>query len=131
MGGQIYCFGGDTSTSNVPAMDSNIYSLNIVQFSGQPTDSMSNKWETVKTSQPFVVGARRSPTAIVLPDKKRFLIEGGFNVYNAKYVNQTIIYDTVSNTWQTSAPYTEANRGVRQTYGTQHNYSLCTTTLNM
>lgn len=119
VGGQIYCYGGDTSTtiaSNAGAMDENIYSLNIVQFSGQPTDSMSNKWETVKPNAPFAVGVRRAPAAIVLPDKKRFLIHGGWNVNPFKYANQTIIYDTVSNTWQSGASYNEVDRGVRQTY---------------
>ncbi|CAO3618092.1 unnamed protein product [Mucor hiemalis] len=114
MGGRIYCYGGLTSLSNSQAADTNLYSLDITKFSGQTTESINNNWETVVPNGDFDTESRRAPAAIVLLDQNRLLIQGGNNYYNVKYVNQTIIYDTTTNSWTTGSSYTESNRGTRQ-----------------
>lgn len=115
MGGQIYCYGGFTSVTTSQTVDDNLYSLNIAQFFGQPVESMNDKWEVIQPNTPFNTESRRIPSAIVLPDGKRFLLQGGYTK-GTKFINQTIIYDTTTNTWQNGSPYTELNRGVRQMY---------------
>lgn len=73
---------------------------------------MRDKWVPVQPSTTFNPEQRRSMTAIALPDGKRLLIQGGYS--NSKLVNQTIIYDSTTNSWKNALPYTEVNRGVRQ-----------------
>jgi hypothetical protein len=123
VGGQIYCYGGDTSSSlSNFAVDKNLYSLNISQFIGQSTDSMSGHWNTIIPSITFETGNRRTPSSAVLTDGKRLLIQGGLNIPAMTFINQTIIFDTTSNTWQRFSPYSEAGRGARQMYVPQCRY---------
>lgn len=105
MGGQIYCYGVDDS----------FYSLNIVGFSGKSVESMNDKWEIIQPNTPFNTESRTTPSAIVLPDGKRFLLQGGYSK-DTKIINQTIIYDTTTNSWQNGSPYIEEDKGVRQMY---------------
>jgi hypothetical protein len=77
---------------------------------------MSNKWEKVVPAAPYDVGPRRTPTAIVLPDQKRFMINGGHDMNYSKLANQTSVYDTTTNTWSSVLPYSLANSGTRQMY---------------
>ncbi|CAO3647747.1 unnamed protein product [Mucor hiemalis] len=116
MGGKIYCYGGITSVVESDTVNNELYSLDINQLAGQTTESINNNWETVKPSAPFDTELRRIPNAIILSDGKRLLVQGGYGDEKVKYVNQTIIYDTTTNTWTTGSPYVEANRGIRQIY---------------
>lgn len=78
---------------------------------------MSNKWEKKIPATNFNLENRRSPTAAVLEDGKRLMIVGGLLVtLNQKFSNQTIIYDTTTNTWTKGLSCTEPNRGTRQVY---------------
>lgn len=117
MGGRIYCYGGDTSaTSDERLTDTNLYYLDITQFADQKTDSLSNKWEKVVPRTPFDPELRNHPNAAVLSDGKRILLHGGLYYPGGKFVNQTIIYDTSTNSWETAPPYVESDRGIRQMY---------------
>ncbi|CAO3616362.1 unnamed protein product [Mucor hiemalis] len=112
VGGRIYCWSGDTSRTTVLAIDPNIYSLDVNSFIGQKTDDLSTKWEKIVPSTPFDTEPRELFNAIVLPDKKRILINGGRT--SKKLTNQTIIYDTTTNSWEKSILYADPVRGVRQ-----------------
>ncbi|GAA5798699.1 hypothetical protein HPULCUR_004104 [Helicostylum pulchrum] len=116
VGGQIYCSGGDTSPSLTSGnvIDPTLYSLNISNFDGKSSDSMSNQWNKVVPSSPFQTESRRTPTSIVLSDGKRFLIQGGHNMYGNKFSNQSIMYDTSSNTWSKASSYVIAGVGTKQ-----------------
>ncbi|GAA5796963.1 hypothetical protein HPULCUR_002341 [Helicostylum pulchrum] len=118
VGGQIYCFGGDTAPtfSQNQTMDENIYSLNIKAFAGQKSEIMISQWNKILPDISFETGKRRRPTSIVLSDGKRLLVQGGFNPLEFKYLDQTIIYDTASNTWAKGSAYSVDNVGVRQIY---------------
>ncbi|KAG2230225.1 hypothetical protein BDF21DRAFT_490689 [Thamnidium elegans] len=118
VGGQIYCSGGDTSPSLTSdnSIDTTLYSLNISNFDGKSSDSMSNQWNKVVPASPFQTENRRTPTSIVLSDGKRFLIQGGHNMYGNKLSNQSIIYDTSSNTWSKARSYAIAGVGTKQIY---------------
>lgn len=116
VGGQIYCSGGDTSPSFISgnSIDTTLYSLNISNFDGKSSDSMNNQWNKVVPASPFQTEHRRTPTSIVLPDQKRFLIQGGHNTFGNKFSNQSIIYDTSSNTWSKASSYVVAGVGTKQ-----------------
>ncbi|KAI7888333.1 uncharacterized protein EV154DRAFT_517978 [Mucor mucedo] len=119
VGGQIYCFGGDTYSDFASGnkIDQNIYSLDIAKFSGNETDTLSSKWEKMIPKTTFNLESRRAPTAAVLPDGKSFMIVGGLlTSANQKFSNQTIIYDTATNTWIKGLSCTEPNRGTRQVH---------------
>jgi hypothetical protein len=118
VGGQIYCFGGDRSSSLTANfdIDNKMHHLNISQFIGHSTDSMSSHWNTVNPATTFDPELRRAPASIILPDGKTFLIQGGYNVALAKYINQTIAFDTSTNTFTSAPAYSETTRGIRQMY---------------
>ncbi|KAG2236067.1 hypothetical protein INT48_006083 [Thamnidium elegans] len=97
-------------------MDERIYSLNINAFVGKRSDIMISQWNKIVPDTPFVIGQRRTPTSIVLSDRKRFMVQGGNNPDLFKYKNQTIIYDTTSNKWTTGSAYSPNNVGVKQIY---------------
>lgn len=75
---------------------------------------MISQWNKILPDIPFGTGKRRRPTSIVLSDRKRLIVQGGFNPQEFKYLDQTIIYDTVSNTWAKGSAYSVDNVGVRQ-----------------
>lgn len=116
VGGQIYCSGGDTSPSLTSGntIETSLYSLNISNFNGKSSDSMSNQWNKVEPASPFQTESRRTPTSIVLSDGKQFLIQGGHNMYGNKLTNQSIIYDTSSNTWSKARSYVVDGVGTKQ-----------------
>ncbi|KAI8080979.1 hypothetical protein BDF21DRAFT_493291 [Thamnidium elegans] len=118
VGGQIYCWGGDTSPifNLKPTMDEDIYSLNINSFVGKRSEVLISQWNKIVPDIPIAIGQRRTPTSIVLSDRKRFMIQGGNNPSLFKYKNQTIIYDTTSNKWTTGSAYSPNNVGVKQIY---------------
>lgn len=120
VGSRIYCWCGDTSTNGVLALDPNIYSLDVNSFIGQKTDDLSTKWEKIVPSTPFDTEPRELFNAIVLPDKKRILINGGRT--SKKLTNQTIIYDTTTNSWEKSILYADPVRGSRQMYDTYSSF---------
>ncbi|KAI8081051.1 hypothetical protein BDF21DRAFT_451946 [Thamnidium elegans] len=116
--GQIYCFGGDTTPvfNHNLTLDEDIYSLNIKAFAGQKSEIMISQWNKILPDVPFETGKRRRPTSIVLSDGKRLMIQGGFSPFGVKYLDQTIIYDTSSNTWAKGSAYSVDNVGVRQIF---------------
>ncbi|KAI8080980.1 hypothetical protein BDF21DRAFT_493292 [Thamnidium elegans] len=118
VGEQIYCWGGDTSPNfnSKPTLDEDIYSLNINEFSGQRSAIMISQWDTIVPDVPFWIGGRGTPTSIVLSDEKRLMIQGGNQTGPFRYHNQTIIYDTSSNIWETGSAYSVDNVGVKQIY---------------
>ncbi|CAO3616510.1 unnamed protein product [Mucor hiemalis] len=113
VGGRIYCWSGDISTNKGVQLDPNIYSLDINRFIGQKTVELSSKWEKLVPSTPFDPEPRVLFNAIVLPDNKRLLINGG-RTSTTKLTNQTIIYHTTNNSWEKSLDYVDPDRGVRQ-----------------
>ncbi|GAA5806813.1 hypothetical protein MFLAVUS_000161 [Mucor flavus] len=118
VGGQIYCFGGDTAPifAQNQTMDEDIYSLNIKAFAGQNSETMISQWNKILPDIPYGTGKRRRPTSTVLSDGKRLLLQGGFNPQEYKFLGQTIIYDTVSNTWARGSAYSVDNVGVKQIF---------------
>lgn len=116
VGKQIYCCGGDMAVadSNYDTIDMNLYALNVSQFIGRPSDSMSSQWNKITYTSPFSIEARRTPTSAVLSDGVRFLINGGHNMYGNKLTNQTIVYDTTANTWTKATSYVVQGLGTRQ-----------------
>lgn len=95
-------------------MDEDIYSLNIKAFAGQNSETMISQWNKILPDIPYGTGKRRRPTSTVLSDGKRLLLQGGFNPQEYKFLGQTIIYDTVSNTWARGSAYSVDNVGVKQ-----------------
>lgn len=76
---------------------------------------MSNQWKQIIPPVNFSPENRRAPISIVLPGDKKFMIVGGYHTaYNQKFSNQTIIYDTATNTWEKGVSCTEEGRGTRQ-----------------
>ncbi|KAI9273474.1 hypothetical protein EDC94DRAFT_195963 [Helicostylum pulchrum] len=118
VGGQIYCWGGDTSPifNTKPSIDESIYSLNINEFAGRASEALITQWNKMIPDIHFSIGQRRTPTSIVLSDGKRLMIQGGYNPSTFKYVNQTIFYDTSSNEWTRGTSYSVDNVGIRQIY---------------
>ncbi|KAI9273451.1 hypothetical protein EDC94DRAFT_594918 [Helicostylum pulchrum] len=118
VGEKIYCWGGDTSPelNSKLTLDEDLYSLDINAFSGRKSDILISQWNKIVPEVRFWIGQRGTPTSIVLSDGKRFMIQGGFKTGPFKYLNQTIIYDTSSNTWAAGSPYTVDNVGVKQIY---------------
>ncbi|KAI9273458.1 hypothetical protein EDC94DRAFT_655364 [Helicostylum pulchrum] len=118
VGGQIYCFGGDIASSftGPPNMDQDIYSLNISGFIGQKSDIMSGQWNKIIPAVYFYIGPRRIPISTVSSDGKRFMIQGGYNINRHKFRNQTVFYDTSSNSWSTTTPFIDDNGVVKQNY---------------
>ncbi|KAG2236083.1 hypothetical protein INT48_006099 [Thamnidium elegans] len=118
VGGQIYCYGGDTSTSVTAGrvVDESLYSLDINSFGGQKSYTLSSRWKTIVPAVNFNTENRGTPSSIVLSDGKRFMIQGGYNTYGYNYVNQTIIYDTSSNTWSKGTQFTDEKGGPKQIY---------------
>jgi hypothetical protein len=110
--GQIYCYGGVL----VNGVDTGIYSLDISQLVGKETNTMGIMWNKITPAASFDTEQRTGASSIALPDGKKFLIQGGRNSLNNKFTNQTIIYDTSTNTWDTGSPYSEIDRGIRQMY---------------
>lgn len=115
VGGQIYCYGGFTSVTSSQTVDDNLYSLNVAQSIGETAESINDKWELVQPSTPFDTESRRIASAIALPNGRQFLLQGGYTK-GTKFINQTIIYDTTTNSWKVASPYSEVSRGVRQMY---------------
>ncbi|KAI9263784.1 hypothetical protein BY458DRAFT_556941 [Sporodiniella umbellata] len=119
---KIYCFGGDLAASiNDFNVDNKLYSLEINQFYGESSEVLNNKWNLVTPELPFEAEGRRTPEFTVLPDGKRFILVGGQNLgptgnANRVFVNQTILYNAVDNTWETLPDYSETNRTERQIY---------------
>ncbi|RCI01671.1 hypothetical protein CU098_009612 [Rhizopus stolonifer] len=112
-----------TSPFNV---ENELYSLDINQYYGQSSDSFNNKWNLVTSSNSFDVEVRRTPESAALADGKSFILVGGQNLgstgNNLVFVNQTILYNAVENTWETLPAYSETNRTERQIYfGTASN----------
>lgn len=99
-----------------PVVDENIHSLDINAFNGEKSYTLSNKWNTIVPSVDFDTENRREPSSIVLSDGKRFLIQGGYNKNDNNYINQTIIYDTSSNTWTKGTRFTNEKGAVQQMY---------------
>ncbi|KAG2236084.1 hypothetical protein INT48_006100 [Thamnidium elegans] len=77
---------------------------------------MISQWDTIVPDVPFWIGGRGTPTSIVLSDEKRLMIQGGNQTGPFRYHNQTIIYDTSSNIWETGSAYSVDNVGVKQIY---------------
>ncbi|KAG2201994.1 hypothetical protein INT47_000533 [Mucor saturninus] len=117
VGGQIYCVGGDTSSdfSGSYKIDQNLYSLDVAQFLGKEINALNDQWKVIIPAASFSFENRRAPISIVLPDEKKLMIVSGYHTaFNQKLSNQTIIYDTVTNTWEKSISYGEEGRGTRQ-----------------
>ncbi|KAG1454929.1 hypothetical protein G6F55_007348 [Rhizopus delemar] len=69
---------------------------------------LNTKWVQISTINPFVTEQRVNPQFAVLSDKKRFIINGGRRNMNgllANTVNETIMYNSVGNTWQRLPSY--------------------------
>ncbi|KAI9263785.1 hypothetical protein BY458DRAFT_514389 [Sporodiniella umbellata] len=117
---KIFCFGGDKQRSFDAPFDveNTLYSLDINQYYGQPSENLNNKWNTVVPNNKFDTEVRRAPQFTALANDKGFIVVGGGNQgstgVNHIFVNQTIIYNAVDNTWETSTPYSEEGRGIRQ-----------------
>ncbi|KAI7895983.1 uncharacterized protein EV154DRAFT_598922 [Mucor mucedo] len=119
VGGQIYCVGGDTNSdfSGGYKIDQNLYSLDVAQFLGKEINTLNDQWKVIVPATSFSFENRRAPISIVLPDEKKLMIVSGYHTaFNQKLSNQTIIYDTVTNTWEKSISYVEEGRGTRQIF---------------
>lgn len=116
VGGRIYCYGGDTSRNvdMISVIDENIYSLDIHAFEGKKSYTMSKWWNKIVPAVDFDTENREMPSSIVLSDGKRFMIQGGFNTDSSSYINQTIIYDTSSNTWTKGTQFTNEKGAAKQ-----------------
>ncbi|CEG77383.1 hypothetical protein RMATCC62417_12144 [Rhizopus microsporus] len=113
---KIYCYGGDISNVvNVFRPESRLYVLDIGQMYGQQSSTFNNKWNEVIASNNFDVEVRRAPEYVFFPEQNQIVIVGGFSS-NTVFTNQTIAYDTVSNTWKSLPAYSEPNRPRRQIY---------------
>lgn len=77
---------------------------------------MNSQWKTITPVNDFDPELRRTPAAVAIPDGKTFLIQGGENMLNRKFSNETIAFDTSMNRWIKRQPYTEGDTGTRQMY---------------
>lgn len=69
---------------------------------------LNTKWVQISTINPFETEQRVNPQFAVLSDKKRFIINGGRRNMNGLFsntANETIMYDSVGNTWQRLPSY--------------------------
>lgn len=113
---KIYCYGGDISNVvNVFRPEGRLYVLDIGQMYGQQSSTFNNKWNEVIASNDFNIEVRRAPESIFFPEQNQIVIVGGFSS-NTPFTNQTIAYDTVSNTWKSLPAYSEPDRPRRQMY---------------
>ncbi|KAI9277439.1 hypothetical protein BY458DRAFT_504986 [Sporodiniella umbellata] len=117
---KIFCFGGDLSRStSVYDLDTALYSLDINQYRDDDTSSLNNKWTLVHTTNSFSPEFRRAPQFVTLPNENSFLIVGGLMQsysWHGVLVNQSILYNTVNNTWESVPQYSEPDRKRRQIY---------------
>lgn len=75
---------------------------------------MSSQWNLITPAIPFDTELRRTPASAVLSDGKTFLIHGGHDMLYRKLTNQTISFDTSTETWSRKEPYIDGNNGPRQ-----------------
>lgn len=97
-------------------VDENLYSLDINSFGAQKTYNMNSAWNKIVPAVDFNTENRGTPSSVVLSDGKRFMIQGGYNIFGFSYTNQTIIYDTSSNTWSKGTQFTDEKGGPKQVY---------------
>jgi hypothetical protein len=76
---------------------------------------MYSGWNVVTYNSPFDIEQDRiQPTVITVGNGKQLLVQGGYNSIKPSIINQTILYDTTTKTWQTLTPYSGSDKIVRQ-----------------
>ncbi|CAO3702907.1 unnamed protein product [Rhizopus stolonifer] len=118
---KIFCFGGDLSSSaSTSNIVSSLISLDINQHYGEESNLLNNKWDIISSENDFDPEKRMTPEFIVSSDGNSLIIVGGEYAANSGYTmwfnNQTIMYNSINNTWEPLPQYTEPNRERRQIY---------------
>lgn len=88
--------------------------LDILQFSGQSTDVLNDKWVFITTKYDnVVIQPRAVPQHARLSDESTMIINGGFTRGGIKLSDQTIVFNANTFTWK-AAPNYEDSGFVRQ-----------------
>ncbi|GAA5808438.1 hypothetical protein MFLAVUS_001829 [Mucor flavus] len=106
---KIYCYGGYIlGNSGVDVLNS----LDIYKNDGGPSQNLNSQWEDVTpAASNIVIGRRGFPQAAAAPDGERFLIQGGYNYDAGPIVQQTIAYNSRTNSWEAFNNYKDVNNG--------------------
>lgn len=89
-----------------------LITLDINSNNGAPYQNIISQWvAAVPQSSMINFGFRAFAQAVPLPDGKRLLIQGGYNYESTPLTDQSIIYNTETNTWEKFSNYYDANNG--------------------
>ncbi|KAI8986571.1 hypothetical protein BDB01DRAFT_786083 [Pilobolus umbonatus] len=97
---KIFCYGGADATNNVLT---EMVALYVHYNSPVDKASLPSSWERIQPLNTLGSEGRKAAQHIATPDRKKMLIQGGYNLANVSLEHPLIIYDAVDNKW-TSAP---------------------------
>lgn len=111
---KIYCYGGARGnfTYELP-IDTSMYTLDLAQ--NATMSDLASAWQLINTNtNGVIIDARVYPQSAQISDTQ-LLMSGGFNTLLVDAIqDQTIVYDTSSNSWSSYPNYTEGTYGNRQ-----------------
>lgn len=115
MSNKIYCYGGSV-VGDISNSDALIALDMTKNKDTAPYQSLNSQWESIPIAMDL--GKRSVPQVASMPDGKRLLIYGGYNLdKTTKLSSQTITYNTETDVWESLPSFNDAtNGGDRQMY---------------
>ena len=85
--------------------------LDVNSNNGTSFQNLINKWEAVAPQSSNNFGFRAFAQAVPFPDGKRLLLQGGYNYENTPLLDQSIVYNAETNSWDKLPNYYDASNG--------------------